>query len=272
MKFTSKILFALLIILFAAVLSSTIILKKEYDKVDRTDLYWNYETVFQKPFKYLKISGGNGTKIAYEPSIKCSVKILQEWKDLRKGEIKAHVEKDTLYINFDYVPDNLYTKFWMRNITTVRIFSPKLLSVDAHNTMLEMFKIKQRSFHINISGRSIFEVESMIPSLDSLTITQNDSSKVVFEMSPDYKPRKSNEQVGEYKAKNGNIVSFRVNEQDIQTPEAMSINFVKANLQGYTLLDLGHAQIESLQLNIADSSAIILSGGSLKRRAGLNKE
>ena len=45
----------------------------------------------------------------------------------------------------------------------------------------------------------------------------------------------------------------------------MNINSVKANIEGYSILDLGHAQIQSLQLKIAESSAIILSGGSLKR-------
>jgi hypothetical protein len=38
-----------------------------------------------------------------------------------------------------------------------------------------------------------------------------------------------------------------------------------AIVEGYSLLDLGHAQINSLQLSIADSSAIILSGGALKK-------
>ncbi|MDQ6764059.1 MAG: hypothetical protein M3015_15725, partial [Bacteroidota bacterium] len=51
----------------------------------------------------------------------------------------------------------------------------------------------------------------------------------------------------------------------IESPEAMSIKSVKADVQGYSLLDLGHAQIDSLQLSIADSSAIIISGGALKK-------
>lgn len=266
MKFTSKILLGLLIILFAGILSSNIILKKEYDKLDKSDNYWNYISVLQQPFKYLKITGGNGTKIAFEQSSKCSVRILQEWKNWFKGEIKAHVNNDTLYINFDYVPDNLYNKFWMKNYTTVRIFSPQLLAIDAHNTNLEMFKLKQKSIDVNITGKSKFEVESILPSFDSLIISQNDSSTVVFEMSPDYKPTNEPKAV-EFKTRNGNAATYTPLQEQIQTPEAMSINFVKANLQGYTLLDLGHAQIQSLKLNIADSSAIILSGGALKKRS-----
>lgn len=58
MKFTSNILLALLVLLVVGLLSSNIILKKEYDKVDKSDIYWNYEKILQQPFKYLKITGG----------------------------------------------------------------------------------------------------------------------------------------------------------------------------------------------------------------------
>jgi hypothetical protein len=45
----------------------------------------------------------------------------------------------------------------------------------------------------------------------------------------------------------------------------MTINSLNAKVEGNSILDVGHAQIQSLQLNIADSSAIILSGGALKK-------
>jgi hypothetical protein len=257
MKFTSKILLALLVILIAGLLSSNIILKKEYDKVDKTDVYWNYENVLQQPFKYLKITGGNGTRIAFEQSPKYSVRILQEWKRYHGGEIKAHILNDTLYLDFDFIPGNLFEKFWIQGITAVRIFSPELLSVDGFNTNFEMFKLKQKSITVNISGKSKFEVESLFPSLDSLTISQKDTSEVIFEMSPDYQTTVVTDptRIG---------VRF-VATQQINSNEAMSIHSVSANLKGYTLLDLGHAQIDSLQLSIADSSAIIISGGALKK-------
>ena len=45
----------------------------------------------------------------------------------------------------------------------------------------------------------------------------------------------------------------------------MRIGNLQANVEGYSLLDVGHAQIGSLGLVVADSSAIILSGGALGR-------
>ncbi|HUZ62030.1 MAG TPA: hypothetical protein VMU83_24865 [Hanamia sp.] len=156
----------------------------------------------------------------------------------------------------------------MKWTTLVRIFSPELLSVEGFNTDFEMFKLKQKSIAVNMSGKSKFEVESMIPDMDSITVVQKDSSSVEFEMSPDYKSKKREDTV----INNGVAIHFGdrtsppfAGANEIKSVEAMNINSVNANLQGYSILDVGHAQIQSLQLNIADSSAIILSGGALKK-------
>ena len=193
------------------------------------------------------------------------MRVLQDWKRYHGGEIKARVSNDTLFINFDFTPANLYEKFWMKGITAVRIFSPQLIFFDGCNTNFEMFKLKQKSLTVSMSGKSTFEVESLIPGLDTLNISQKDSSEVVFEMSPEYKaPLLAGKQkVVEYQANSGGTVTFTPSQ--IKSDEAMAIHSVKANLEGYTLLDVGHAQIQSLQLHIADSSAIILSGDALKK-------
>ena len=265
MKFTSKVLLVLAVILIGALLSSNIILKREYDKVDKSDIYWNYHKILQQPFKYLKITGGNDTRIAFEQSQHYSVRILQEWERYHGGEIKARVANDTLYINFDFVPPTPYDLFYIKNTTTVRIFSPELLSFDGFNTNFEMYRMKQKSMNVNITGRSKFEIESMLRSMDSITVFQRDSSEVVFEMSPDYKPVKSTEKEKSVTITIGSAPPGKSSLTQIESPEAMSIKSVKADVQGYSLLDLGHAQIDSLQLKIADSSAIIISGGALKK-------
>jgi hypothetical protein len=152
--------------------------------------------------------------------------------------------------------------------TLVRIFSPEILSVDGFNTNFEMFKLKQKSIAVNMSGKSKFEVESMIPDMDSINVVQKDSASVEFEMSPDYKSKKREGTVLNKSIEihfGDNTVTPGAGLNDIKSDEAMSINSVDANVQGYSILDLGHAQIGSLRLSIADSSAIILSGGALKK-------
>ena len=257
MKLTSKILLAMLFLLLVGLLSSNIILKKQYDRIDKTDIYWTYKKIIEEPFKYVKLNGGNGTKIVFEQSPKYSVRILQEWERYHGGKISARIANDTLYIDFNYIPSNLYEKFWIKGITAIRLFAPELLSVAGSNTNFEMLKLKQKSIDVLLTGKSKFEIESLTANLDSVNIIQRDSSEVVFEMAPEYESTNVSDpdRVG---------VSF-TNKEQIKSSETMYIHRVSANLQGLTLLDLGHAQIDSLNLEIADSSAVIISGGALRK-------
>jgi hypothetical protein len=273
MKLSSRILLSMLVILVAGLLLSNIVLKKEYNKIDKGDLYWNYTTVLSQPFKYLKIEGGNDTRIAFEQNKNFSVRILNDWERNHPPLVQSLVKNDTLFIKFIYKSNNPGEKIWMRSANLVRIFSPELLSVEGFNTNFEMYKLKQKSIAVNMSGRSKFEIESMIPALDSISVSQKDSSEVVFEMSPDYKSKKG-EDVSvkkEFQVHFGDkTILSDDGSTEIKSDEAMTIYSLNAKVEGYSLLDVGHAQIQSLQLNIADSSAIILSGGTLKKMGKLN--
>ncbi|HEY5368417.1 MAG TPA: hypothetical protein VIJ75_05430 [Hanamia sp.] len=261
MKLSSRILLSMLIILVAGLLLSNIVLKKEYNKIDKSDLHWNYTNVLTQHFKYLKIEGGNNTKIAFEQNKNCSVRVLNDWQRYHPELIQSFVKNDTLFIKFIYKSDNQNEKDWMKWTTLVRIFSPELLSVEGFNTNFEMFKLKQKSISVNMTGKSIFEVESMIPDMDSINVVQNDSASVEFEMSPDYASAAKGTQIHS----GDEAVTPGPGLNDIKNDEAMNIHWVNAKVQGYSILDLGHAQIDSLQLKIADNSAIILSGGALRK-------
>lgn len=236
MKLTTKILLALLLLFTLGLFASNAVLKSEYEKRDKNDIYWTYGKILEKPFKYLSIEGGNITSIAYEQSKASSVRVFKDWEGFKDGRVIASVSNDTLYLSFPKAAKDQYEKQWLKWITPVRIFSPELLTVKGVDTKLEMFKLKQKSISVNMSGKSSFEIESMITSLDSLNISGEDSSLMQIEMFPDYK-----------------------------TTESFHINALSANLHGYSILDVGHAQIDSLKFNIDDSSAILLSGGTLKK-------
>src|SRR4249919_3973232 len=126
MKLTSKILMLIFLLLIAGLFSSNMILKKQYDAIDKEDNYWTYNKVLEQPFTHLHITGGNGTNIYYEQSSKPSVRLLQEWVKYQGGSVKASVNNDTLYLNFDFMPANLFDKFWLQNAAPVRLFSPEL--------------------------------------------------------------------------------------------------------------------------------------------------
>lgn len=273
MKLSTTILLVTLVLLVTAMFASNVILKKEYDKVDKSDLYWTYGKILEQPFKHLKIEGGNVTNIAFEQSKKPSVRVLKNWDGYEKRLVKTFVKNDTLFVKFPNTYKDEYEKRWLKWNTLVRIFSPELLSVDGFDTDFGMFKLKQKSINVNLSGKSEFEVESYLYNFDSLNILQKDSSRVVFEMSPDLKTSEPNDvKAGVLKKGTEIIVADSLNPAYIMaTPapvrkgwETMNVQSVTANLKDISLLDIGHAQVKSLKLNIADSSAVILSGGTLK--------
>lgn len=243
MKLTTKILLAMLLLFTLGLFASNMILKKEYNKTDRDDIYWTYEKILEQPFKYLNIQGGNITNIAYEQSKTASVRVFKDWDGFKEGKVKAHVKNDTLYIMFPNTYKDRYEKQWLEWNTLVRIFSPELLAVNGVDTKLEMFKLKQKNLKVSMSGKSSFEVESMDPYFDSLNISGKDSSEIQIEMSPDY-----------------------------QTSESFHVKSVSATLRHVSVLDIGHAQIDSLKLNVEDSSAVLLSGGTLKKNNMYNFE
>src|SRR5690349_16954698 len=150
MKLTTRILLGILILMIAGLVVSNLVLKKQYNAIDKSDLYWTYNKVFDKPFKHLNITGGNGTNIYYEQNDRPSVRLSREWVAYHHGSIKADVRNDTLFLNFDYIPANLFEKFYLQNAAPVRIFSPELLSVRGMNTNFEMQKLRQKSIQVNI--------------------------------------------------------------------------------------------------------------------------
>ncbi|HEU0063427.1 MAG TPA: hypothetical protein VFQ58_00285 [Flavisolibacter sp.] len=267
MKLTTRILLFIFIVMIAGLLLSNMVLKKQYNALDKSDVYWTYNKLLEQPFKYLNIKGGNETNIYYEQSDKPSVRLLQEWVTYHHGEINAFVKSDTLFLNFDYVPATPFDKYWLENAAPVRIFAPQLLYVNGNNTNLEMHRLKQKYIAIRLMGKSRIEAESLFPKMDSISVFQTDSSVVKFEMSPDYRIKPTqNEQRGkiEFHSEAGTSVPISSQQQN-NFDESMFINSVTADITGHSILDIGHAQIRDLHLKVSDSSAIILSGNAIKK-------
>ncbi|MEP6746648.1 MAG: hypothetical protein ABJB86_02920 [Bacteroidota bacterium] len=238
MKLTSKILIVMLLLFTSGLFASNMLLKRQYDKVDKTDIYWTYEKVLEQPFRHLKIDGGNLTRIVYRQSAYSSVRVAKDWYGYQAGQLKAIVKNDTLYLTIPNTYRNINEKNYLQWTTVLRIFSPELLSVAGTNTNILMEKLNQKSVEVKLSGKSGFEAESIVPQFDSITIDQSDSSNVQFEMDP-----------------------------ALKAPGNFHVNYLRANLKGVSFLDIGHAKIDSLQLSVTDSSGIFLSGSAINKRS-----
>lgn len=235
MKLSSMIILVLLVLYVTCIFASNIMLMKQYEKVDKNDTYWNFSKIEERPFKHVKITGGNFCRIIYEPGVRSSVRILNYWHEYLERRVKTDVKNDTLFLDITDRSTQEGDSYWLRSQVLIRIFSPQLLSIHAFNANLELSKLKQKTIHISLAGKSELEVESYISSFDTLYVTQKDTSKVVFEMSP-----------------------------ELHVSGTMQLKVLDAHIQGYSILDVGHFQIQSLQTNLEDTSAIIFSGGTLK--------
>jgi hypothetical protein len=234
LKLSTTILLLSLVLVTLGLFASNLILRSEYNKLDKKDKFWNYTTILNQPFKHVKINGGNTTNIVFEPSQSTSVRVIKYWEEKNKGSVKTTIKDDTLYISFtDKVnkPDN---KYEIDGADLVHISAPQLLSVDGNNTNIQLQSIKQSSLSINAKGKSEIIIESAINNFDNLYITQSDSSKIALEMSPEFKGSR-----------------------------IINIQHLKADLFNYAQLDIGNGYVNDLKLNIADGSSIILSGKSL---------
>ncbi len=236
MKITSVALLVIVLLYFTSIFASNIMLKIEFNKIDRSDIYWNYKKIEQEEFRHLIINGGNLFNIAFEPAAKSSVRVLDYAEEGMRNRISASVKNDTLYLNIDNTYRDLGERDWMRHKTLVRLFAPQLLSVTCTNTNLGLYKMKQKNLLVNLAGRSVFEMESFLPQMDAITINQRDTSFALFELAP-----------------------------ELGLPGTMQLKSLRASVQGNSRLNAGQFSIESPHFTIADSAAISFSGNVLKQ-------
>ena len=273
MKISNVILILVAGSLLVVLVLCNFLLKNEFDKLDKSDTYWTYGKILEKPFKHLVVRGGNLTTIAFQPASKPSVRVLRMWRGYKTDSVHAVVKGDTLYLQFPLAVNDPFEKRYMGWNTLVRLFSPELLSINGQNTNIKLEKLRQKNLRINISGKSGVEVESEIHDLDNIDVTQSDSSRVEFEISPEQKGTRypSITKISAENAGLGGVVVLNdagaVGGAEGSFPsswETISIKKVRATITGVSILDVGHAQIGKLDLDIADSSALIISGQSLR--------
>ena len=241
MKFTSWAIVVLLAILLTSVVVVDLQLKRQYAALDKSNVYWTYTSILDSPFRYLKIRGGNQSNVVFEQRPRYSVRVNEDWRRNFKGEVRATVSKDTLYLDFDFKTNDPFAPDWLKRTTAVRLFGPELTYVEGFDTRFEMDNISQGSIAVSMAGRSDFEVEYRDLKLDSITVSASDSSRVVFELAP-----------------------------EVRGAGPMTVKQVRADLRGLAFLDIAPAFVDSLSLKMEPRTSVSLSGaafvGTSKKR------
>jgi hypothetical protein len=235
MKKASGMLVIVGVILFISVIASNLILRNQFNKIDKTDPFWNYTKLATGSFHHIMISGSNETRVVFSPGPNGSVGVLNFWESEMRKRVQASIAHDTLFVHMDDRTDPPNMREWMKYRVLMAISAPEIYSVVARDANLDMTKMKQQNISIDLSGKSRMEFESFTSDFDSLSIMQRDSSELKFEMADE-------------------LGNFRV----------LHARSIRSNVQGYSFLNIGHFQIQSFSPVIGDSSAIAVSGGTLK--------
>lgn len=236
MKLSNTILLVSLGIGIAGVFGSTYVLKSEYNKIDKTDPYWNFKKMLDQPFQHLVINGGNVSNVVFEESPHPYVKIMKAWRGADDGSVRSHVNNDTLYVDFDNRYGDLYEKYWLQGVVPVRISAPILKSIKGTNTKLVVDKFNQPDLKIDLHGGSKIQINCFRTSFNTIDVSQADSSLIAFTVSG-----------------------------ELFIQDSIKINSVVAVGSGTSLLNLRTATIDSLRVELTNNASIALNGYSLTK-------
>jgi hypothetical protein len=236
MKISSLILLCVVLVGIAGVFGSNYAMKKEYDKTDRSDPYWNFATLTTETFSHLVLNGGNITNIVYEESPNCYVKVMKSWRGATDGSVKSFVQNDTLYVSFANAYRDVYEKQWLLNVIPLRLAGPRLSSISAVRCKLIVERFSQKNLDISAAGGSKVLVNAYTNRFDLINSSQADSSIISLTMS-----------------------------RDLFVRDLMRINKLTVSGSGTSLLSIHSSMIESSDFSLTDSAAVAVNGYSINR-------
>ena len=171
MKTSNQLLIALLALIFVAIVATSMVLKAEYEKIDKDDPYYGYTLENPPPFKAVKLTGHFQELVQLQPSDAYEIRMHKSVKD----EVQWNVQDDTLVVSFDFPvrqqPD-FYYAFYSRS-ARVYIMLPHLASLNTKGVTTKLTGWKQDRLALSMQGseRGLLLTESSIGQL-SATATQ----------------------------------------------------------------------------------------------------
>jgi hypothetical protein len=161
MKTSNLLLISLLSVMLLFVVGSNLVLKAEFDKIDRKDAFYGYKQEAVKPFKYVKLQGkqigitqiqpGNSFEIRYNTDRK-----LFDWKvvgdTIEMTYKRTWDEEADQHDNFNYKP-------------AVYIIAPELSGLNAAKATSIVKGWKNKDLVIKQQGNSIQLTDNRINNL-----------------------------------------------------------------------------------------------------------
>ncbi len=236
MKITGKILIGLLALALIALVFSNFVIKKEFEKIDKTDFYWNFEKISNQHFSHIKIDSGNIAEIVIEQSDSFAVKVWKHLSDYNNITYRSDISNDTLFLGISSSESRSKAERQFKYFKAIRVFTPRLISFSGHNANVEFVKMNQPSIEMMLSGVSVINYETNLLTLKNLKISAVDSTQVSIHPNP-----------------------------EMRVDGIFNVNYLKAKVEGNSSLQLSGGLIDSLDYQLTDSASIFLSGRTLSK-------
>ena len=148
MKASNILLTAIFSFIFLASIGSNLILKNEYDKIDRTDRFSEYDKEALKPFKYVKLQGKAIGLTAIQQGTSYEMRIIVDHKYLSWKNVG-----DTLEVTYkrDWNGAKIGPDRLSESTPSIYIMAPKISGVTSveNNYLLKGWKNSDISLHQN---------------------------------------------------------------------------------------------------------------------------
>jgi hypothetical protein len=151
MKTSNRLLIALLAVTLAAILSSSLVLKAEYEKIDFKDPFYGYQTAQLPPFKAVKLSGGHAGLIQLQPGTSYEVRVSA--KD--SNQVKWQVRNDTLELSYLWTGQPYFYRVGdaLHQPPVAYIFAPKLQAILAQGSTCKLKDWKEADWVLYHEGQ-----------------------------------------------------------------------------------------------------------------------
>lgn len=178
MKTSNQLLIALLALVFIAIVATSMVLKAEYDKIDKDDPYYGYSLENPPSFRAVKLTGNFQELVQLQPGDAHEIRMHKSVKD----EVQWKVQGDTLVVSFNFPvrqQSDFYNAFYSRS-ARVYVMLPHLSSLNARGVTAKLTGWKQDSLELSMQGskRGVLLAESTI---DQLSATAMQGGLILLE-------------------------------------------------------------------------------------------
>ena len=167
MKTSNQLLIGLLAVIFVAIAGTAMILKAEFEKIDKDDPFYGYTLENPPPFQAVKLEGNCQDLVQLQPSDTYEIRMNERTRD----RVTWKMHGDTLVVSFDFPvrqqPD-FYDAFYSRS-ASVYIMLPHLSSLNTHGVTSKLTGWKEARLQLMMQGswRGLLLTESNIGHLSA---------------------------------------------------------------------------------------------------------